>query len=779
MTHYKYLSLLTINMLFFFSAVFGQQSSSIYGKVTTKDGKPASFITISVEQTKRGAISNEKGEYTIKNIQPGSWVISTSAVGIAGQQRKILLIGGQNLEVNFVINETAQQLKTVTVNARLNRFAEKQSDNIARMPLSDLENSQVYNVVTNSLMKERTITNYSEVFYNVPAVSPPSITPSRGNEFFMRGFYGGAEFKDGMTYDAGEGEDPVNLERIEILKGPSATLFGSANGSFGGIINNVTKIPFDSLGGSFSYSIGSWGLSRLTLDFNTPLNKDSTLRFRINGARHWENSFEDYGFKHTYTVAPTILYKPNSRLTFRLSGEFYSQNSTMWQWYSFGPDVTIKNIKDLKAPYSRSAAGDQMLQQWSDNRIFGEADYKLSGHWKSTTKFTQGFYYRPQSYYMNGNQYINDSTMTRWIMGARPQLGTTTEVQQNFNGDFKIGELRNRLLIGLDVLSQQYKSSFVGVYQDTLVMNDPSSLVNVSREKIINSFYMVPGENHYISVFYDYSAYVSDVLNITDRLTAMASLRFDRYDNKNSVNNGIKQSDGYQQNALSPKFGLVYQVVKNEVSLFANYMNGFSNNAPQNDGSKMVTYKPSQANQWEGGVKMDLFQGKLSSTLSYYNIDVKNALRSIPTSQISIQDGTEKSKGFEAEIIANPVKGLNLMAGYGYNDAKYTRASEGQQNLSLGSPKNMANFYGSYKILNGICQGLGVSFGANYIGESSFQYPVMIPSYLTCNASVMYDRPKYNLSFKINNLSDEKYWSWNFIQPQPPRNFVASVTYKF
>lgn len=752
---------------------------SIQGTVRTSDGKPAPYVTVSINSS-TGTIVDQSGNFRLKNIPEGTYQLTASIIGMETVTREVVVHGDKTASIDLTLNETRKQLNEVVVSGeKQNKFAAKESDYIARLPISNLENPQVYNVVTNAIIKERTVTNYAEIFYNTPAVTPPSITYSNGNEFFLRGFYSSFEFRDGLSNYAGETEDPVNIERVEVLKGPSATLFGTSNGSFGGIINNVTKVPFEVAKGEVSYTGGSFGLSRLTLDYNTPVNKDSTLLFRINGARHWENSFQDFGFKHTYTVAPSILYKVNDRLTVRLSAEFYQQNSSMWQWVYFGPEVTIRNVKDLKVPYDRSSAGDQLAQNWSSSRVFAKIDYKLSDHWTSSTNFAENIYYRKASYYMNGNAYINDSTLTRFIMGAKPQSGTMIDFQQNFTGDFKIGSMRNRIVLGIDITSDVYNSTFTGAYQDTVIMNDPHSKVNVSAAKILDGMTWDPSDNHYVNKWITSSAYVSDVINVTDKLLAMLSLRVDHFNNKNSVNNGITQTDGYKQTALSPKFGIVYQLIKNQVSLFGNYMNGFSNNAPQTDGTKSITYKPSQANQWEFGIKSSLFDNVLSATLSYYNIDVKNALRTIPSSTVSIQDGTQKSKGIEIELISNPLAGLNIMAGYGYNDSRYINANNGQNGKLIGSPMNIANFYASYKIATGRTSGLGISFGGNYVGESTYNDPVLIPAYFICNTQVMYDRPKIGLSFKINNLGDEKYWSWNFIQSQPGRNYVASVTYKF
>jgi len=759
--------------------VLKKPSGTIKGTVKTSDGKPAAFVTISIKNVSTTFV-DANGKYQLKNIPEGTYQITASFIGLNTQTQQITIQADRSATADFILSESSAQLSEVLIRGnKTNQFAAKESDQIARLPLKNLENPQTYNLVTNAVIKERNITNYAEIFYNAPGVTPPSVTYSAGNEYFIRGIYtSSAEFRNGLkTYDA-EAEDPVNIDHVEILKGPSATLFGTANGAFGGVINNVTKTPFKETRGELGYSGGSFNLSRFTLDYNTALNKDSTMLFRINGARHRENSFQDYGFKHTYTIAPSLLYQINDRLSLRLDAEFYHQNSSMWQWNSFGEDVTIRNIKDLNVPYNRSAAGDQMTEDWSSSKLYGRADYKISDHWTSSTNFSQNIYRRNESYYMNGNQYINDSTLVRSIMGARPQIANTTQVQQNFNGDFNIAGMRNRIVIGLDFSSTKINSTFVGRYSDTVVMSNPASKVNVPREKILNAFTMDPSDFHIIATTSVYSAYVSDVLNVTDRLLAMASLRVDRFVNGNTIWSGVNQEDKFDQTALSPKFGLVYQVVKDQVSLFGNYMNGFSNNAPQVVGADVVNFKPSQGNQWEGGIKASVLQHKLSATLSYYDIAVKDALRFDNNLGATIQDGNEHSHGFEAELIANPVTGLNIMAGYSYNDSKYLETNNGGDGMILGAPKNIANFYVSYR-LNTLIEGLGAGFGGNYVDESRFNAPIVVPSYFVCNAQLMYDQPKFGLSFKVNNLTDEKYWSWNFIQAQPTRSFVAGATFKF
>src|SRR5690606_5502046 len=124
-----------------------------------------------------------------------------------------------------------------------------------------------------------------------------------------------------------------------------------------------------------------------------------------------------------------------------------------------------------------------------------------------------------------------------------------------------------------------------------------------------------------------YSAYISDVLNITPAFNIMASLRADHFDNAGTLNILTGKTIGrYYQTTLSPKFGTVYQLMKDKLSLFGNYMNGFRNVAPAEQPFPDIpsTFKPQQANQLEGGVKMDLWNKKVNLTASVYDILVTN-----------------------------------------------------------------------------------------------------------------------------------------------------------
>ncbi|MEO8254050.1 MAG: TonB-dependent receptor, partial [Flavobacterium sp.] len=283
-----------------------------------------------------------------------------------------------------------------------------------------------------------------------------------------------------------------------------------------------------------------------------------------------------------------------------------------------------------------------------------------------------------------------------------------------------------------------------------------------------------------------YSAYVSNVINFTPALSAMASVRVDRFMNA--------KNDGFNQTAFSPKFGLIYQPIIDKISLFANYMNGFTNSGPQEDVSGSVRtsriFDPEHADQLEAGTKLNLFSDKLYATLSYYDIKVSDQVYSIRNSATDItfyQNGGQRNKGFEAEFVANPVNGLNVILGYSYNDATLTKGDAdfvGFRPESAGA-YNLANLWASYKFTDGVLRGFGLGFGGNYVGDNKIMNRAKagtftIPEYTVLNSSLFYNAPKFSITVKLNNIANKEiYDGWSTIHPKEPRTIAGSFTYRF
>lgn len=556
------------------------------------------------------------------------------------------------------------------------------------------------------------------------------------------------------------------------------------------------------MGGEISYAAGSYGFNRISADFNTPLNKEKNLLFRLNTSYQYEGSFQDNGFDKGLFIAPSLTYQANDRLSFHFDAEHYSgANSSKQMIFFYYPASMLGADRADKTgiDYRRSYSANDIFQVSRSTNIFGQMNYRISDSWTSQTNITSthSFSDGPYAYfYLKPNSEVTgdpDATGSDYLQRADQSTGNSeisvTEIQQNFIGEFYVGGLKNRFAGGLDYFHQNSNQHFFGTDFDVIPKNgNIGNYSNFNRHKLDSALSNgTPWTWPYEYKTSTYSAYISDVLNVTDNLLVSAAIRVDHFDNKGSFNEAEgKYSGGYDQTAFSPKFGIVWQPVTDRISLFANYQNGFVNKTGVDYENN--AFKPEQANQVEGGVKVNVFGGKLSGTLSYYNIKVENVIRPyLPEPIKSIQDGTQISKGFEAEIIANPLRGLNIVAGFAYNDSKMEKADadvEGRRPATAMSPC-AANFWVSYRLSGGNLKGLGVGFGGNYASDNKILNSVYygeftLPAYTVLGATVFYDQPKFRAGIKIDNLANQEYWiGYTTMNPQKLRSVIGSIAFKF
>ncbi len=768
----------------------------IKGKISTADGQPAAFVTIQFKGLKRTAVTAEDGSFIVRNLPAGTYLLEISLTGYETTTQTVIVTDKETIAVTIELKLSEKDLETVTITSGRRKFLRKTSDYVSRMPLKNMENPQAYSTISNELMKEQLIVNVDDALKNAPGIDKLWSSTGRGGDgaayFTLRGFVLQPSMINGIAGLSNGGLDPANIERMEVIKGPSGTLFGSSLISFGGLINIVTKKPYDHFGGEVSYTGGAFGLSRVTADFNTPLGKDSSVLFRVNAAYHTENSWQDAGFKKSVFVAPSVIYKASDRLNFHFNAEFFSSEGTnpLMVFLNRGRKLLATTPNELGIDWKRSFTANDITIKTPTMNLYGQMNYKLSDQWTSQTivsqsvRKSQGLY----SYVMFLG--ATDTLLSRYV-GSQNSTGTTLDIQQNFIGDFTILGMRNRVVAGLDYFSNKGNNNQAYALYDLVnsVMKDDVRYGQLNKAAADAKVALItPSKN--ITTQNTYSAYASNVLNVTDRLLAMVSLRVDRFDNKGTynVNNG-KTTGVYAQTAFSPKFGLVYSVVKDQVSVFANYMNGFKNvaAATQPDGS-VSNFKPQQANQWEGGVKMELFDGKLAGTVSYYDIFVTNVTRPDPDKAgYTIQDGNVFSRGIEADIIANPLSGLNIIAGYAYNESKNDKTDKttvGLRPVGAG-PQNLANGWISYTLMNGDLKGLGLGFGGNYasvnkITNNTTNRVFTIPEYTVFNASLFYNARTFRVGLKVDNLTEKEYYKgWTTVEPMMPRRVSANVSFRF
>lgn len=742
---------------------------NLNGQVHSSDGHPAGYVSISLAG--RQIQADENGKFSFSNMEAGSYTVEAKYVGLLTQKQQVHIEANKTSTVNLVLYEDATALQEVVVNGeRKNRFANKETPFVARMPLRNLENPQVYQVVTQQLMKEQVSYTIAEAMRNAGG-TVPVINPSGGLSAHLRGFSTGINARNGMESTSDRSAmDLANVERIEVLKGPSGTLFGASVSSFGGVVNLVTKKPIEAKRTEVNYTTGSYDLNRLSIDLNTPLKADKSVLFRLNTAIHKERSYLSDAFNNTFLIAPSLSYQVNEKLTLNLDAEYLKVHNTQPNNFVIRAKDVLQP-KDLKLDYRKSLYYSDADVQNSASRIFAEAKYKISDKFQSTTVFSYVSENVDHSY-QRVVLVSSPTEVTRAASIYKDVYNGYANIQQNINGEFNTGSIKHKLLVGANyrTLSSSFLFGDIQLFDKVDVTQKFTPLLRQEIDKNAEfAPYPTPSQQ-------TLSAYVSDMITIVPRLSTMLSLRVDHF-NRNKV----EDEEGFKQTSLAPKLGLVYQILPERISAFANYMSGFQNVAPviQPDGNRFVI-DPIFANQAEGGIKSELFHKKLSLTASYYYIKIDNATR-VNADMFTEQDGKQVSKGAELEVIANPIAGLNIIGSYAYNDNRIIKASDTavEGNKAEFAPENVASFWASYTFQEKV-KGLGIGAGVNYVDKMyrTSTNTFFIPSYTLANATVFYNKQAWGIQLKANNIFNKKYWdSWGNLQA--PSIVAANLSYRF
>lgn len=792
-----------------------QQNERVNGKVMLSEKVPVKNALLRIVNTSYQSKTNNLGEYYFDNVPPGEYTLQVVLNDIE-LMRETIRVEKDVYEIPAIYTSTENNvIEGITVYAfSRNKFLDKDSTSVSKMPLRNLENPQAYTSINQQLLKEQITYDISEVLKNVPGMVKMQGSPGRGSGdgsfyYSLRGFPTKVSMVDGLPATTNGEIDPADIERLEVIKGPAGTLYGGAVTSFGGLINAVTKKPKDYFGGEVSYLMGSYNLNRITADVYGPITESRKTLFRLNAAYQYQNGFRDSEFRKSFFVAPTLSYQVNDRLKFSLGAQIYNYEGTNTPiiflprtraFFAHTPD-------ELGFDWKRSYSNNDMTLKAPSINVKAEANYKISDNWSSQTSLsrnfrkTEGLY---QYQFIRGT--TSDAMLERNVQWQNSEASSTS-VQQNFNGEFNIGKIKNKVLIGLDYFNQSINNNHspIVVFDYVDGQNLTSGYGNISKDLALQKIQAAtqaaidakkaPLVRNTSSANL-YGAYISNVTYITDRLITLLSLRLDHYESKGQLNlNTNVRAGEFKQTAWSPKVGLVYQVVKDRLSAYANYMNGFSYTAPvvQQLQDYSGDMKPQTANQWEVGVKGNLWRNKFNFTVGYYDILVDNIQRGTGVIRdgkeyaIVIQDGQQRSKGIEIETVMNPVQGLNIIAGYSYNHSRMEKADaavEGRRPESAG-PANVFNSWISYIIPIKGLQGLGVGFGVNRVGKQitgnkTTTGQFAFPAYTLINASISLEKEKYRVGFKMNNLGNAQYFAGQgVVVAQMPRNFVAEVSLKF
>lgn len=771
------------------------QTGQLKGNVTTTDGKEVEAVIILVKESKRTVLTDPKGRFLLKELQPGNYTLEATHEGLETVTRSVQITAGAITEINIVLKETARQLEEVIVKSR--RTANERPVTIGKASIAARDLPQAVTVIGRETIEQQQASRLSDVLRNANGVYLSSTRGSTQENFAARGYSISSNnlFKDGIRINSGSMPEIGSMERVEVLKGSAAILFG--NVAPGGIVNMVTKRPRFELGGSVNARAGSFGLFKPSVDVYGPIS--SSIAYRVNGSFETADSYRDMVHSKRYYVNPSMLFKLGARTELLVQADYLN--------HDFTPDFGIGSIDNTSIPDVPRSAFFGTAWQYAHTRQ-SSATATIT-HVLSNDKENAWAINGSVSYQNYNRDYYSTERIQAQANGdwARP-LGRTRNVedyyaaQLNLTGKFKTGSLAHNLLVGVD--ADKYDALAYTFNQPAIY--DTINILNPNKFKARTDMPVVKEIREVRTPTARFGAYVQDLVSLTAKVKLLLGVRWSIQDAKSAVttdlNTGAVSYGAVKTDqAFSPRAGIVYQPVKH-TSLFASYANSFVVNSGTDVYGNALA--PSIIDQFELGIKNDLWQDRITANLTAYRIINNNLAQTAqfaadgitPNNNTSLKEltGKTQSDGLEIDLSSRPLKGLTVLAGYSYNYIRYVQTPDVKGNYvegerlqnSVGSTANASVFY----TLRGWTIG-GAFFytGPRYAGFNNTKgqaqnYNRMFPvaAFTTIEASLGYTWRHLAVIAKVSNLANtlNYYTHENYsINPIPPRQLTATVSYRF
>lgn len=659
-------------------------------------------------------------------------------------------------------------------------------------------------VVPRAVMDDQQVISVADALRNVSGVQLGSYTFYDG--FNIRGFDNGqSTYRNGIRQPFITNLETAHLDRIEVLKGPAAILFGRIEP--GGLVNLVTKRPLDTPYYSVQQQFGSYDLYRTTFDATGPILGNRSLLYRINFAYKDNNSFRDFVSAEHYFVAPSLTWRPNNRFEANIDLEYQKD-----VWVEDGSDGGIPAIGRRPAPipisrYLGDAHYNRAFPNKQDRILVGmDWTYHLNENWQLKNRFQYlNTDYHQRILWVEGLQSDN-ATLDRNIWHTqfdRVNYGTNLDL----TGQFKTGLLDHKVLAGFDLY--RYNSSPLpgAAYFGTSPGAPAIPSINIFNPQYnfdYRTFLSTAQEfntgkefNHW------YGVYFQDQITLWDKLHIMGGGRYDwtHYGNNWNDPSGIEfQKD--RANYFSPRVGILYQPWE-WLSVYGNFVDALGLN---NSGrSATGPLPPETATQFEAGIKTAFFDQRLISTFSFFHITKQNVSAIDPDNPLFNKAiGEARSQGFEMDITGQVTDNLNIIATYAYIDAEITKDlgtadSDSDQSVGINPgnsgnrlasvPRHSGSIWATYNFADETLRGLRIGTGVFVRGlrEGDNANTFQLPAYARWDASIGYEF-RYNgfritPQFNVYNILDKKYFDNSSfrgnIRPGIPFTVLGSIRLEY
>jgi catecholate siderophore receptor len=616
-------------------------------------------------------------------------------------------------------------------------------------PLLDVP--QTINVVTREQMDDQSHHSLTDVLRYVPGTT---IGQGEGNrdQITLRGQNTTADFfLDGVRDDVQYYRGLYNIDRVEILKGPYALIFGRGGG--GGIINRVQKSP---VGGEVFYagqaSINSLGAYDFAADVNAPLGE--TVAVRLNAVYENLDSHRDFvgGERHAWNPYLAVALSPDWKLG--LSYEYINDDRVT--------DRGVPSIATAAGQPNRPISGyrDQFFGVPGVNRTSLEAQIaklRLDGKLADNLAFTGTVLYGDYdkiyiNIFPNGAATAQNGTVALSSY-SDPTSRENFIAQGNLIWDVSTGSVAHKILFGVEYGDQKSANSRING-----TLSNPTFNLATRIFPAVN--FNVPNRNTVSDVQF-FSAYVQDQISISEHLDVVAGLRYDSFDiNGVDLFPLIDRPFARKDEKVSPRIGLIFKPKEN-VSIYSSYSQSF---LPRS-GDQFLTLSTTQENlapekftNYELGAKWDI-RPDLNVTLALFQLDRANATTPNPANPLAtINIGKTRTKGVELSVAGRITPGWQVSGGYSYQDA----ALAGNDFVRLGQvPKHQASLWNRYDFTERFGAGVGIIHqSSQFAAIRTVATTTRLPGFTRVDAALFFDiSDAVQLQANVENLFDTNYFS--------------------
>jgi iron complex outermembrane receptor protein len=599
----------------------------------------------------------------------------------------------------------------------------------------------------------------------------------RGEGVYIRGFQAdsGDIYRDGVRDSGQLRRSTANVERIEILKGPGAVLYG--RGSGGGVINLVSKQARFDAKSSVTLRAGSWDNYGGTIDINRVVNNHVAVR--LTADREQAHSFRSGIRNRNEMISPSILV--DTRTGLRWTGQYTYDN--VWRRPDRGP------------VYGELPAGISIRQGFAhpddyvEDRLRvlrSDLSYDFNPAWSlrwvaSKREASQDFDH------VFGGTYCNAAGRTaagaactypglmRQNYAWQATNNKTTTHTLDLTGRAELAGMRHELLIGLEHSEEERQPQVYGTVPGPTI--DPFNPVWPARPAQRPD----PTQNN-LHEAASRALYVQDFVHLAPQWKLLVGARYDSYDfdTLNRLTGTTRAASG---SSVSPRAGLVWQPVR-EHSVYTSYSKSYSPYGGRGmlGVSGAQDDEPRYSRQVEAGIKSDWLDGGLSTQLAAYQLEHYN-IRYQPDAVNSPLEwavrGKERSRGIEFSLAGRVAPSWYVRGGVGLMSAKVAEDRSAPANVGkrlMNTAQRNGNLFLRYAPQGPWYGEIGVTHTSERYSNAA--NTARVPGYTRWDALVGWRAAPWTVTLAISNLLDKEYWRSSSM-PGAPRSVLVSANYQF